>query len=711
MPDMTEEFSNKFFEKVQDVIDSSETNKKVVPVYEAAALAILDIHGKKQFSKSDGKGDRGIDYYQVEQNECEIWQFKCRDSLTYESYNQKGSPDDIKDLNRILDLIKNVHTGVAESNKKTKKFLSNLESNLIRKANEIDEQYYYFTIKLFLGCSELTNQAKEELSNIKKSAEDILEIKTPDGPVAVEVKIQLIQFPDIIEILKKQENPDWFDEVAQKKSDKITLQVQGGLIDDNKCQIFFARAYDLIDAYNRFGYRIFEPNVRCYLQASKVNSAIKNSLKSKKSIRNFRYLNNGVTIFYENINKNKHVTTNKITFRKPGVVNGLQTIKTLSESFKEMTGEIRDVFIEDCYVQIRAFKNDGKIPVDEIIISTNNQNKMNQRNLESNSDIQKNYETSFGNRGWFYERKDGAWDAFCESKSPWPGLVNKTAKSFGTKASNKRRVLSNEDVAVAWLAFTGYSDIARSEKTKIFENENLKKRCFETVPGKHGFHYSYERNGARDDETTLDNTPDVDTLIVASLCHLIMKNVMPTKRETDNKYIKIYNLGDEIFETQQATLLDKADYVAELMMVSSPLTFVELVGYIFFENVLGNFNANANSVLQSPGMKDVFYDKDFTYIKDAIKNDDIKKDDFIVSLYFMWRDIWTELASNSNWRSQLSAASSRPSFAHTKDNRKKIILRINEFEDIIKKNPLTKIWSKIFDDNKTITNIIRRALK
>ena len=327
MPDMTEEFSNKFFEKVQDVIDSSETNKKVVPVYEAAALAILDIHGKKQFSKSDGKGDRGIDYYQVEQNECEIWQFKCRDSLTYESYNQKGSPDDIKDLNRILDLIKNVHTGVAESNKKTKKFLSNLESNLIRKANEIDEQYYYFTIKLFLGCSELTNQAKEELSNIKKSAEDILEIKTPDGPVAVEVKIQLIQFPDIIEILKKQENPDWFDEVAQKKSDKITLQVQGGLIDDNKCQIFFARAYDLIDAYNRFGYRIFEPNVRCYLQASKVNSAIKNSLKSKKSIRNFRYLNNGVTIFYENINKNKHVTTNKITFRKPGVVNGLQTIK------------------------------------------------------------------------------------------------------------------------------------------------------------------------------------------------------------------------------------------------------------------------------------------------------------------------------------------------------------------------------------------------
>ena len=77
-----------------------------------------------------------------------------------------------------------------------------------------------------------------------------------------------------------------------------------------------------------------------------------------------------------------------------------------------------------------------------------------------------------------------------------------------------------------------------------------------------------------------------------------------------------YNLDDEIFETQQAILLDKADYVAELMMVSSPLTFVELVGCIFFENVRGNFNANANSVLQSPGMKDVFEDKDFTYIKD-----------------------------------------------------------------------------------------------
>lgn len=706
---INDEFAHQFLQSVQLLIDESETEEKKIRPELATSIAILELFGKsKQLIKTDGAGDRGIDWYSTGEHECEIWQFKCRSELELERFLVPGKPDDIKDINRILDYISDIGSGKKASNKQIKKFQERVESALKKKAKS-DEPTYFFKLNMFVACDALSKQTQDELNATALRATKITEINTSDGAVLVDIKINEIIFQDVIETLKTTENPDWYDLVNNTKSDTISLSFEGSLIDDTRCQIFFAKASDLVDAYTRFGYRLFEPNVRCYLQASRVNEAIRNSLSSTKGIKNFKYLNNGVTIFYENITKNKQ-HLKKLRFKKPGVVNGLQTIKTLSEVYNGLDIERRKEFNENCYVQVRAFKSDAGIPVDDIIIATNNQNKMNQRNLESNTDTQKFYEQAFANRGWFYERKDGAWQAFYESSGDWPGLVGKKASHFGGGQKKDRRVLSNEDVAVAWLAFSGYSEIARSERTKIFENETLRRRCFELVPALHGFDYSYERSGPLNDGDSLEQAPDAGMLLLASLCLLTLKNILPTKKETDARFIQKYKLEKETVEGQQKELLNQPDYIAQLMMVSAPLTFVELVGYVFLKSVKGQHRKFADNILNSPGLIDVYTNKNFSVIQDSIKTETVGDTDFFVSLYFLWKSVWEELASSSFFRTDLLAASSRPSHAHKKENRTKLIKRVNEMEDTIKRAPLKYKWSEMFDKNGSIINSARRGL-
>lgn len=702
------EYVNNFFSRARDFIDESSSDEKEIRPETAAALAVLDIYGKsRDLIKSDGAGDRGIDWYTNGENECEIWQFKCRNELDHEAYSHNASPKDLYDLSRILDWLSSIGSGKKEANKTVKKFQERLETNLRKKAGS-EEALYYFNINLFVGCKELTAQARDELSDIKKRAKALDEIKVGEQQVLIDIQIRVICIPDIVKILKATENPDWFDVVANKKDDKVALSCDK-MIDDKKCQIFFTPAINLVDAYRRFGYRLFEPNVRCYLQSSRVNEAIRDSLNAMKGITNFKYLNNGVTIFYQNINKNKG--NNHLTFTKPGVVNGLQTIKTLSEVYSSYTDPAKKKhFEENCYVQVRAFKQESGIPVEDIIISTNNQNKMNQRNLESNTQVQKDYEYMFAGRGWFYERKDGGWEAFAESSTDWPGLVGKRASHFGGKQKKDRRVISNEDVAVAWLAFSGYSDIARSERRKIFENQRIKQRCFELLPGSHGYYYGFDRNGPFNDQDSKETSPPVDLLLLASLFHLSLKNVLPTKSQTDQKYISKYSLENLNKEQQQATLLDKPDYIAELMMVSAPLTFVELCGFIFLNSVNGNYENFSKAVLNSNGLREVASQKDFSIIKTSIEKEQILKNDFFVSVYFLWKYMWEELASSSVWRNSLLADSSRPSFAHKKEHRTKMIERVIEIDKNLVNAPMYKTWSARFDENKTILNIIREEL-
>jgi hypothetical protein len=281
---------------------------------------------------------------------------------------------------------------------------------------------------------------------------------------------------DVLEEHWKQQNQQWTT-LSGDKEEWITLQADDSFIDDGVCNIAFCRGIDLIRAYENFGHRLFAPNVRCYLQDTPINSRIKEAVKTEKGISNFRYMNNGVTIIGEAIEK-KQISNLRI--RKPGVVNGLQTIRALSQAYSELDKSKKRLFEENLYLLVRIFA--GKKPsfsTDDLVVATNNQNKMEARNLRSNTATQKHIEQQFAKLNWFYERKEKAWEAFSESPGSWDTLKGVRATKFGGKAKTSRRNVDNEVVATSWLAFSGYSDIARNEKNKLFSDDNC------SIPDEH----------------------------------------------------------------------------------------------------------------------------------------------------------------------------------------------------------------------------------
>jgi hypothetical protein len=133
----------------------------------------------------------------------------------------------------------------------------------------------------------------------------------------------------------REENTDWRD-AKGAKNDTITLHVRGQMIETPKSLVFFASAEDLVAAFDTFGYQIFEPNVRCELKRSRVNEAIKESVKTSRGRREFKHLNNGITLICANFRKVKRNQAEEVDIKQPGVINGLQTVKSIHDAYDDL---------------------------------------------------------------------------------------------------------------------------------------------------------------------------------------------------------------------------------------------------------------------------------------------------------------------------------------------------------------------------------------
>ena len=227
--------------------------------------------------------------------------------------------------------------------------------------------------------------------------------------------------------------------------------------------MFFTKASDLVHAFDTYGYQIFEPNVRCELKRSKVNEAIRASVKSSRGRREFKHLNNGITLICAGYTKRKDGT--EIRVRQPGVINGLQTVKAIHNSYDELSANDREHFEKTCDILVRLHTRDAVGDYKELVKSTNNQNPMQARNLRSNSQEQIEYERLFADIGWFYERKEGAWQAYRSDHSLWGSLRGYKSDDFKSPVSSVRNVdnldLSSVVAFTPWLLRSGHPQQTR----------------------------------------------------------------------------------------------------------------------------------------------------------------------------------------------------------------------------------------------------------
>lgn len=200
----------------------------------------------------------------------------------------------------------------------------------------------------------------------------------------------------------------------------------------------------------------FDLNIRKYLgNLGTVNRDIKETCSSEDTSYLFWFLNNGITIVCDKVDPVTDPDNPHMKIENLQIVNGCQTSSSLA--IAENEGLLKD----DTNVILKIFETSDLGLVDKVVLTTNNQNKITNRNLRANDKIQRDFERAFEIYEYFYERKP---------------------RQFQDK--DQQKIIPNELAATAYLAIAlkRPSD-ARSRKYKIWSdyyNSIFKSKHIET---------------------------------------------------------------------------------------------------------------------------------------------------------------------------------------------------------------------------------------
>lgn len=162
--------------------------------------------------------------------------------------------------------------------------------------------------------------------------------------------------------------------------------------------------YDFITANGdgQINDRLFESNIRDYKGRSNVNKNIIETLKNPTGI-DFWWLNNGITITVEDVEESK--SANKIKIVNPQIVNGLQTSYSIynyfSENIEKLSEEKRKLFVK--ILKVDESNEEQEL---DIIVATNSQNEIRDKDIHANDVVQKNIEEYLKRHNKYYQRKD-----------------------------------------------------------------------------------------------------------------------------------------------------------------------------------------------------------------------------------------------------------------------------------------------------------------
>ncbi len=144
---------------------------------------------------------------------------------------------------------------------------------------------------------------------------------------------------------------------------------------------------------------IFNSNIRVFQSINNpVNKEITKTLKNPDGIREFIYLNNGITILCDEMRIKAGGEV--LELKNPSIINGCQTASTVFEVYK--LGKIEKNI---GFVLVRVIRSSDPGSKMKIILASNRQTAVRSRDLISEDDIQKQLEAEFLTLGYYYERK------------------------------------------------------------------------------------------------------------------------------------------------------------------------------------------------------------------------------------------------------------------------------------------------------------------
>jgi hypothetical protein len=661
----------------------------------------------------DGPGDRGLDFWYPMESGFDLFQVKTQENLNPNFISQVNfDKSGVMDLIRIKTYLTDKE-GIPEHNNGLKKFKERWthvlsSKRLEEKENNVENSPIVINMSLIVIGHGLTKQAYDEFEGLKRSL--IAPIKVAEN-VEIEFRANIISISDIIEAKWREENREWKN-ISGKKQDWIDLRCENEQILNNSFSaVFYCPAIDLVQAYNNFGYQLFEPNVRCNIKKSKVNSAIKESIKHRVSRKEFRYLNNGVTIICKSYGApSKNRRSFKIS--EPGIVNGLQTVISITEAYNMLSNDEKEDFNKNCYVLVRLLLTNAVKNVDKVVRATNTQNKMESRNLLSNNPEQILYEKLFAEIGWFYERKQGAWDAFATDPKRWSTLNQKRKSDFlinPKHLGSKARTVDNESIAQTWLAFIGFSEEAVHEKSKIFDREDWYNLLFMQRPKNHGYHYKYQLQSLSKESLNIAPTPEL--LLISNLVRNFARNVTPSAKENFSAACARNGIdpSKKTREEVVAELQKDSEYWLGLALSGMSFNFVEYFGYALFRSLGSDIYNVGQALLKNGVMEQIYLKQSYNETKEIVNNESFNKNDVLCVLWYSFRHVINQMLS-SFWAESFRSQGNRSRFITQKDTRTKIIQGLEDLHSFTVRTQYLKIWASGIETDKGIFGFIQDTL-
>ena len=456
------DFLPQFFDRIQKSADAYLENFDEHRAFTYLIAELFETTSENSFVYTDGSQDMGIDFYVNSAPAYSICQTKCPDLSTLTS---KDKPVTFGD-DALEELIAGVEMLLdKKGDYKVKKSIKRLRSDF-QKDLTSDQENTSLTayLAIFGKLSDTASQTFQSKRDHYRS----------EG-----VDLKLITWEDVYKQMHS------FDEPEDLDFNIIINYRMNDILRRDDYLYVLANAFDFYKAFRDHEWRLFEWNVRLQLHNSKINPRIVNSLKHEKSQKRFHHFNNGLLITCKQytINEGKRL----ITVKGPQIINGCQTVRAISESYENLSPDKQEKFRENTRVQVKILKTTDVIFIGELVVSTNDQNPMNPRNLKSNSQEQRHLQAAFRSiePSWFYQRKDGEFKSLLAhaAKVKW------FRKSEYAVSRKKSRQIDNEDLAKSWFAFIGRSDRALRGGIEYFDDGEEKGAyglVFKSTPS-HGF--------------------------------------------------------------------------------------------------------------------------------------------------------------------------------------------------------------------------------
>lgn len=655
----------------------------------------------------DAAGDKGIDFWYASADKIDIYQVKTHelsqtgDINVRTPFNNAG----VTDLTRAH-LFLTSEESVADEHRLAK-LLDKLYQMSRNHKSRMANNPLHIKFSLVILGNHLTDPALNELAAFEKN----LERGWNYQDVPVKFHVEFVMIDDLLKEAWRKDNYEWID-VSGNRRDSILLSplrqsTKRDYLNDRNSAIFYCKAFDLIKSYEDFGYQIFEPNVRANIRNSPINNAIQVSASHNRSMKEFRFLNNGITIICTNYQLPAgQRPAFKVT--RPGIINGLQTVTSLHMAYRKLSRDDKEYFEENCHVLVRLLRKEAVNHISDVVLATNNQNSMQPRNLVSNTVEQNHYATFFAhNLGWFYEAKQGAWNAFRQYHQSWRPRIDKRQKDF--KAKKGFKTIDNHDLAQDWLAFLGFANEAFSNKKQLFDQE---RPYYELIFLRRSRNHAY--NTYKSIQEAIDKgekeSPDPHMMLVAHLSRKFVHTVVPSTQAS--RKIALERQGvhkrEDISLAEEAQILNEdREYRLNQILKVTPFVFVDYLGYSLFKVLGEETHRIGAALLENHSWKDLKSNFNLETVVSKANNEQFDDSDLLLVMWSFFKEA-VEMVMEGVWSTRFKNARRKSWFVL--NNRHQIFEEILKMDNAIKRKTPMRVYTNGFREGEGIFDYLKRTV-